>query len=269
MMTGAIVTNISPFLTQPSLLTHSPSAFRYSSSLCLLCNALPDCWVLQLILSLYLGTTARQYPRAKQRKLAETLSQSIKTFAYSSERAIADNLSNSTSGSITDLGPHFSSHEIAVSTIEHSRLLGGKNNISPFFAHALDSGRTIFAMLCALASQPMTALWLALLTFSSTAIAAEEPRYMVATIDGSQYRVRDDRRPALYTADYGDCLGESLINVTRFDAAYYRDNMTVLFHLEGETALESENIMMSIGVYAYGESRFELTFNPCSANIQR
>ena len=81
--------------------------------------------------------------------------------------------------------------------------------------------------------------------------------------------MRDDRWPALYTADYGDCSGESLINVTRFDAAYYRDNMTVLFHLEGETALVSENIMMSIGVFAYGESRFELTFNPCSANINR
>jgi hypothetical protein len=124
-------------------------------------------------------------------------------------------------------------------------------------------------MLPTLASQPLMALWLALLYFVSTAIAAEETQYMVGTIDGTQYRVRDDRRPALYTADYGDCLGESLINVTRFDAAYYRDNMTVLFHLEGETALANETIMMSIGVYAYGKSRFELTFNPCSGNIQR
>ena len=115
----------------------------------------------------------------------------------------------------------------------------------------------------------MFALWLAILFFTSTVLATKEPQYVVATIDGTRYRVRDDRRPALYTADYGDCLGESLINVTRFDAAYYRDNMTVLFHLEGETALTSENIMMSIGVFAYGESRFELTFNPCDANIDR
>jgi hypothetical protein len=107
------------------------------------------------------------------------------------------------------------------------------------------------------------------LVFLATATIAEEDKYVVATIDGKRYRVKDNRPPALYTADYGDCLGESLINVTRFDAAYYRDNMTVLFHLEGNSALTSENIMMSIGVYAYGQSRFELTFNPCSANIKR
>jgi hypothetical protein len=115
----------------------------------------------------------------------------------------------------------------------------------------------------------MFALWLVFIFSAITTPATEEPQYVVGTIAGKQYRVRDDRRPALYTADYGDCLGESLINVTRFDAAYYKDNMTVLFHLEGQSALANESIMMSIGVYAYGESRFELTFNPCSANIDR
>jgi hypothetical protein len=124
-------------------------------------------------------------------------------------------------------------------------------------------------MLPTLASRLIFALWLVVLCFGSTILAAKEPQYVVGTIDGTDYRVRDDRRPALYTADYGDCLGESLINVTRFDAAYYRDNMTIMFHLEGQTALTNESIMMSIGVFAYGESRFELTFNPCSANIHR
>lgn len=124
-------------------------------------------------------------------------------------------------------------------------------------------------MVFTLASRPVLALLLVFLSIVNSTLAAKQPQYVEATIDGKQYRVRDDRRPALYTADFGDCLGESLINVTRFDAAYYRDNMTVLFHLEGETALISEDIMMSIGVFAYGESRFELTFNPCSANINR
>jgi hypothetical protein len=119
------------------------------------------------------------------------------------------------------------------------------------------------------AFRPMFALWLVFLSWVGTAAAAVEPKYVRAMIDGEEYMVRDDRQPALYTADYGDCLGESVINVTRFDAAYYKDNMTVLFHLGGETALISEDIMMSIGVYAYGESRFELTFNPCDANIAR
>ncbi|KAH7075862.1 hypothetical protein BKA63DRAFT_565911 [Paraphoma chrysanthemicola] len=115
----------------------------------------------------------------------------------------------------------------------------------------------------------ISALWLVLLLvlLASTATAKEEPKYVVATIDGKRWQVRDDRQPALYTADFGDCMGESVINVTKFDAAYYRDNMTVLFHMQGETALTNESIMMSIGVYAYGESRFELLFNPCNANI--
>ncbi|PNS14883.1 hypothetical protein CAC42_2112 [Sphaceloma murrayae] len=83
----------------------------------------------------------------------------------------------------------------------------------------------------------------------------------------TQVSVPDNRKPALYTGNFGDCLGSSLINVTRFDASYYADNMTIMFHLAGSTALQQESLMMYIGVYAYGESRFDLIFNPCSANI--
>lgn len=43
--------------------------------------------------------------------------------------------------------------------------------------------------------------------------------------------------------------------------------MTVLFHLSGNSALTNESLMLYIGVFAYGEQRFELTFNPCNANI--
>lgn len=53
----------------------------------------------------------------------------------------------------------------------------------------------------------------------------------------------DSRQPALYTQDFGDCQGDSLINVTRFDAAYYQDNMTVLFHLGGNSPLVNEALM--------------------------
>ncbi|KAI2484198.1 transient receptor potential ion channel [Pyrenophora tritici-repentis] len=118
----------------------------------------------------------------------------------------------------------------------------------------------------------LLALYPVLLLLVSTTIAdsIEEDgvEYVVGTIDGVRGLVRDDRQPSLYTADYGDCLGESAINVTRFDAAYYKDNMTIIFHLEGETALRKEDIMMNIGVFAYGESRFDLTFDPCNANIE-
>lgn len=109
-------------------------------------------------------------------------------------------------------------------------------------------------------------LSLCLLALFQTAAAVD--RYIQATNeDGETILLLDDRRPALYTADFGDCMGDSLINVTRFDAAYYKDNMTVVFHLEGDTSLKNEAVMMYIGVFAYGESRFDLTFDPCSANI--
>jgi hypothetical protein len=53
-----------------------------------------------------------------------------------------------------------------------------------------------------------------------------------------------DRYPALYTGDFGDCMGgQSLINLTAFDAAYYADNMTVLFNLAGTTDLRNESLM--------------------------
>ena len=98
----------------------------------------------------------------------------------------------------------------------------------------------------------------------------DDTRYVTYTnSEGQTVYLRDDRQPALYTGNFGDCLGDSSVNVTRFDAAYYQDNMTVLFHLEGNSAIANESLVMFIGVYAYGESRFDLTFNPCHANIER
>lgn len=61
--------------------------------------------------------------------------------------------------------------------------------------------------------------------------------------DGNSAYVPDSRKPALYTGNFGDCLGSSLINVTRFDAAYYKDNMTVLFHMQGNTNVRNESLM--------------------------
>ena len=52
------------------------------------------------------------------------------------------------------------------------------------------------------------------------------------------------RYPALYTGDFGDCMGgQSLLNLTSFDAAYYADNMTVTFNLAGTTNLRDESLM--------------------------
>ena len=88
-------------------------------------------------------------------------------------------------------------------------------------------------------------LLLVLLFLSLIDLTLTEDNLWIQTTDaaGETIYLRDDRKPALYTQNFGDCLGSSLINVTRFDAAYYQDNMTVLFHLEGNTNMANESIM--------------------------
>lgn len=61
--------------------------------------------------------------------------------------------------------------------------------------------------------------------------------------DGQTLYLDNNREPALYTQDYGDCQGGSLIKVNRFDAALYKDNMTILFHLGASSQLRSEAVM--------------------------
>ena len=74
--------------------------------------------------------------------------------------------------------------------------------------------------------------------------STQNTQYVQATdSSGDTIYLPDNRKPSLYTKNFGDCLGESLITVTRFDAAYYQDNMTVLFHLEGNTHVANESIM--------------------------
>ena len=61
-----------------------------------------------------------------------------------------------------------------------------------------------------------------------------------------------DRSPALYTGDFGDCMGgESLLNLTAFDAAYYADNLTVLFDISGTTNLKSEAVVCAYPSYQW------------------
>lgn len=66
-------------------------------------------------------------------------------------------------------------------------------------------------------------------------------------LDGVRRKLDVSRTPALFTGDFDDCLdGESLFNITKFDAAYYADNMTVLFHLDGTTNIRRENLMSTL-----------------------
>ncbi|KAI9809267.1 MAG: hypothetical protein M1825_002558 [Sarcosagium campestre] len=116
-----------------------------------------------------------------------------------------------------------------------------------------------------------SALLVSLIAICSLVAPTAQVQYVEAQgEDGKSVRLDNVRRPALYTKNYGDCAGDpsSILNVTRFDVAYYKDNMTVLFHLQGSTNVKNESLMLQIGVYAYGENRFSMLFNPCFANIE-
>lgn len=110
---------------------------------------------------------------------------------------------------------------------------------------------------------------LAILSLITHVHAERETKYIFGTgADGISRQLAADRTPTLYTGDFGDCLGgESLFNVTKFDAAYYRDNLTIIFHIDGTTNIKNESLMMHIGVDAYGTNRFGMAFDPCNLNI--
>ena len=98
----------------------------------------------------------------------------------------------------------------------------------------------------------------------------KETAYVYGTdAHGITRRLPVNRYPSLYTGDFGSCLDtdQNLFNFTKFDAAYYADNMTIVFHLDGTTNIKNESLMMHISVDAYGSSRFDMTFDPCFLNI--
>ncbi|KXJ90558.1 hypothetical protein Micbo1qcDRAFT_189066 [Microdochium bolleyi] len=101
-------------------------------------------------------------------------------------------------------------------------------------------------------------------------IAAQETGYISGTsVDGfDNPRLAPDRTPTLYTGDFGDCLGgESLLNITQFDAALYWDNATILMHLDGRTNIRSEDVMLHFSLDAYGDSRYSRVIDPCRSNM--
>ncbi|KAG9233376.1 hypothetical protein BJ875DRAFT_378746 [Amylocarpus encephaloides] len=105
-------------------------------------------------------------------------------------------------------------------------------------------------------------------TIIPSVAAASRPTIQATNADGVTKIVFVDRQPALFTGDFGDCMGgQSLMNLTSFDAAYYADNMTVLFNLAGTSNLRNESLMLHISVDAYGEDRFDMLWNPCNANF--
>ncbi|KAM0325159.1 hypothetical protein ACHAQA_007698 [Verticillium albo-atrum] len=109
-----------------------------------------------------------------------------------------------------------------------------------------------------------TALFVAVVGCVAPVLARETVYVGYNDTDGVEREFAVDRYPALFTGDFADCLGgESLFNITKFDAGYFKDNLTIVFHLDGNTNVREENLIMHISLDAYGDSRFDMTFDPC------
>lgn len=97
-------------------------------------------------------------------------------------------------------------------------------------------------------------LFLSLLLRVEAASSSDNKQWIQYTnADGETLYLDNNREPALYAQDYGDCQGDSIVNVTRFDAAYYKDNMTILFHLEGSTAVANESVMSKQNMFVLAD----------------
>jgi hypothetical protein len=89
--------------------------------------------------------------------------------------------------------------------------------------------------------------------FLPLSLAATKDYITYQDNQGQTIYLAEDRKPALYTMNFGSCLENSLINVTRFDASFYHDNMTIIFDIEGSTNLTREAVMSKAPVGINGD----------------
>ncbi|KAL6858163.1 hypothetical protein ACO1O0_005619 [Amphichorda felina] len=113
----------------------------------------------------------------------------------------------------------------------------------------------------------LTLAFTALVSFASA--SANDTVYVAGMgVDEVKRQLDISRYPALYTGNFDDCFAEeSLFSIGRFDAGYYADNLTVVFHLNGITRVRNDSLMMHIQVDAYGETRLSQTYDPCKTNV--
>lgn len=75
-------------------------------------------------------------------------------------------------------------------------------------------------------------------------------------------------QPSIFSGDFADCLGGgSLFNMSAFDVAYYADSNTIFLRLDGASNIRKESLALHLSIAAYGETRFNQTYDPCNAKM--
>ena len=104
-------------------------------------------------------------------------------------------------------------------------------------------------------SQPFSRLFAMFAVFLTLLplIFAETQFITAQNSNGQTVRLADDRKPALYTDNFGSCLDQGLVDITRFDAALYADNMTLIFEFAGNTNLTQDSVVSEFFSFACKE----------------
>ncbi|XWW94132.1 hypothetical protein V2A60_002074 [Cordyceps javanica] len=122
--------------------------------------------------------------------------------------------------------------------------------------------RSMTAVLCLLAS---------LLALPLSTAAADESKVIKGyDFNGDIQKLDVAPRPSLYSGGFADCLrGGSLFNFSTLDIAYYstNDEHTVFLRLDGASNIRKESLALHLSIQAYGETRFNMTYDPCKAHM--
>ncbi|BFZ64153.1 hypothetical protein YB2330_005292 [Saitoella coloradoensis] len=69
------------------------------------------------------------------------------------------------------------------------------------------------------------------------------------------------------TERFGSCSDNSILDASQFSAAYYEHNLSIIFDIKGHSLTTTQYVTASIDVFAYGETRWNISFDPCRVNI--
>lgn len=114
----------------------------------------------------------------------------------------------------------------------------------------------------------LTSFFLMLSALLAGGASANPVSVKATSIVGFEQQFASGASPTLYTRDFSNCLTSGTrLEATSFDAAYYADNATVLFRLDGQTSIPNEPVVMHVSMQAYGDEWFRMAFDPCSVNM--
>lgn len=116
------------------------------------------------------------------------------------------------------------------------------------FSHPLTEFANIFVHICRsntytnINMHSILAL-IAILSWVQSLVYSADRWVTTTDHSGSTIYLPDNRKPALYTENFGSCMENPLLTLDNFDASFFRDNMSLTFRFHGATTLDHDDLM--------------------------